>query len=143
MKRHRQAVMQMLMRTWMSKNTSIFSHHVLDEPLLEFGGGGQHIDVRFGLMKHGPLEPDRAREVRIAVIGTSETTEGFEQWIDQCSEGIAGKPSKQQNLFVGFPGLSEHNPFRCSFNVDQGGVRALPRRDIDKLFGIANADNAV
>jgi hypothetical protein len=133
----------MLMRTSMSESTSIFLHHVLDEPQLEFGQGALDIDVRFGLMRHGPLEPDRAREVRIAVIGTSETTEGFEQWIDQCSAGIAAKPSKQQNLFVRFPGLNEDNPFRCSFSVDQGAVRELPRRDIEKLIKIANADDAV
>ena len=28
----------------------------IDEPDLEFGGGGHHIDVRFGIMQHGPLD---------------------------------------------------------------------------------------
>ena len=28
----------------------------LVEPELEFGNGGQHIDVRFGIMQHGPLD---------------------------------------------------------------------------------------
>jgi hypothetical protein len=110
----------------MSDRNALFKHHVLNEPQLEFGAGGLDIDVRFGLMRHGPLEPERAREVRLGVIGTAETTEGFAQWIEHCGDGIAGKPSKQQNLFVGFPGLAESNPFRCAFNVDQGAIRALP-----------------
>lgn len=99
----------------MSDIDQIFAHQIIDEPRLEFGDGGLHIDVRFGLMRHGPVEPDRAREVRIGVIGTSETAEGFEKWVDECAGGIAGKPSKQQNLFVGFPGFDESNPFRCNF----------------------------
>jgi len=26
------------------------------EPELEFGGGGRHLDIRFGLMDHGPFD---------------------------------------------------------------------------------------
>jgi hypothetical protein len=29
----------------------------------EFGGNGREIDIRLGLMRHGPLEPDRASRV--------------------------------------------------------------------------------
>ncbi len=121
----------------------IFSHKIFDEPPLEFGEGGLHIDVRFGLMRHGPLEPERAREVRLGVIGTSETVEGFQQWIDACARGIPAKTSRQQNLFVGFPGIGDDNPFRCSFSIDQGAIRALPARDIEKVCRITKADDAV
>ena len=31
----------------------------LDEPQLEFGGNGRHIDIRFGIMGHGPLDRTR------------------------------------------------------------------------------------
>ena len=30
--------------------------HFIDEPELEFGGGGRHIDIRHGLAEHGPLD---------------------------------------------------------------------------------------
>jgi hypothetical protein len=129
------------MRTAMSN--LVFRHNVIDEPDLEFGQGGLDIDVRFGLMRHGPLEPERAREVRLAVIGTAETTEGFASWVEKCADGVEAKPSRQQNLFVGFPGLTDSNPFRCSFSVDAGAIRALPRRDIDKVIAISKRDDAV
>ena len=35
----------------------IFKSHVFDEPLLEFGDGGQHCDPRQGLRGFGPLQP--------------------------------------------------------------------------------------
>ena len=39
-----------------------------EEPLLEFGGNGREIDIRLGLRRHGPLEPDRAGKVRLGII---------------------------------------------------------------------------
>lgn len=47
-----------------------------------------------------------------------------------CTDDL-GKPSRQQNLFVPFPGLNEANPFRCNFYVDDGALRGMPRRDIE------------
>ncbi|MBP1151795.1 hypothetical protein JOD69_003651 [Methylocaldum sp. RMAD-M] len=45
----------------------------IEEPLLEFGNNGREIDIRLGLMRHGPLEPERATRVRLGIIGTAET----------------------------------------------------------------------
>jgi hypothetical protein len=33
-----------------------FKTHIFDEPLLEFGDGGQHLDPREGLRRYGPLQ---------------------------------------------------------------------------------------
>ena len=38
---------------------------------LEFGSGGRHVDMRFGILNHGVLdgsERDTAREIKIGVI---------------------------------------------------------------------------
>src|SRR5258708_35873824 len=37
----------------------------LDEPELEFGHGGRHVDIRFGLMSFGPLDIGSPRRPRI------------------------------------------------------------------------------
>src|SRR5947208_4013314 len=81
----------------------------LDEPSLEFGGSGRHIDIRFGIMDHGPL--DRARgtapkQIRVGLVGSSETIEGTLKWLSHCKKGLPAKPSRQPNLFPRFPGFA-------------------------------------
>jgi hypothetical protein len=80
-----------------------FRAEILTEPLLEFGGNGREIDIRLGLMRHGPLEPDRATKVRLGIIGTAETVQGFERFLDRCKVGIEAKQSRQPNLFQRTP----------------------------------------
>lgn len=104
-----------------------FKPGILDEPLLEFGGNGREIDIRLGLMRHGPLEPERASRVRLGIIGTAETAEGFERFLDRCKAGIDAKKSRQPNLFLPFPGLGNENPFRCTFEIDSHARKHLPR----------------
>lgn len=116
---------------------------LLDEPLLEFGGNGREIDIRLGLMRHGPLEPDRASRVRLGVIGTADTIQGFERFLDRCRAGIDAKACRQPNLFLRFPGLGNENPFRCVFEVDPHARRTLPRSDIANIVSIASSTKAI
>jgi hypothetical protein len=120
-----------------------FHASVLDEPLLEFGGGGREVDIRLGLMRHGPLEPERASRVRLGVIGTSETIEGFARFVDRCQVGIDAKTSRQPNLFLAFPGLANENPFRCAFEIDARARKPIPRSDITRLVGIKSNTDAI
>lgn len=120
-----------------------FRASLLDEPLLEFGGNGREIDIRLGLMRHGPLEPERARRVRIGVIGTADTVQGFERFLERCKAGIDAKPSRQPNLFLPFPGLGSDNPFRCAFEVDPHAKRILPRSDITNIVRITSTVQAI
>lgn len=120
-----------------------FSASVLDEPMLEFGGNGRDIDIRLGLMRHGPLEPERASKVRIGIIGTGETIEGFEKWLERCKGGIDAKKSRQPNLFLPFPGLENENPFRCSFEIDSHARKVLPKADISRVAAIPSTPKAV
>jgi hypothetical protein len=120
-----------------------FHASVLDEPLLEFGSGGREIDIRLGLMRHGPLEPERAPRVRLGVIGTSETIEGFSRFLDRCQVGIGAKPSRQPNLFLRFPGLANDNPFRCAFEADPRSRKPIPRSDITRIACIKSRADAI
>lgn len=119
------------------------THLLLDEPELEFGDGGLGIDPRLGLLRHGPLQPAVGDRVSIGVIGTAETVEGFERWMDRLKSAIPGKSEKQPNLFPPFPGLGNENPFRCRFEVSATAQRVLPVRDIGKILGIKKHADAV
>lgn len=120
-----------------------FRANLIREPFLEFGNHGREIDIRYGLMRHGPLAPERAGQVRIGVIGTAETVEGFSRFLDRCQAGIDAKNSRQPNLFLPFPGLGNENPFRCRFPIDDHGTRKLPRADIARITGNPSPAKAV
>lgn len=63
----------------------------LIEPELEFGNAGRHIDIRFGMMHHKPFDFDSSsapKEIKLGIVGSSETVEELELWIEKCSQGI-------------------------------------------------------
>jgi len=119
------------------------THVLLEEPELEFGDGGKHLDPRIGLLRHGPLQPIVGDKISLGVIGTAETVEGFERWMDRLKSAIPGKSEKQPNLFPPFPGLGNDNPFRCPFEVSPSARRVLPRRDVGDIISIKNHTDAV
>ena len=121
----------------------MITHLLIDEPELEFGDGGRHIDPRLGLRMHGPLQPILGDKISIGVIGTAETVEGFERWMERARTGIAGKSDKQPNLFPPFPGLGNENPFRCPFEVSPTARRVLPVSDIGEIVAIDKHADAV
>jgi hypothetical protein len=126
----------------------MFTPHVLQEPPLEFGEGGRHIDPRFGLIEYGPLQPLAGDRVRLGVIGTAETVEGFGTFIERCTTGIDGKAGKEgkrtlPNLSPPFPGIGNQNPFRCTFEPDPLARRLVPVRDVERIIAIPKRSEAV
>ena len=81
----------------------IFKAHVFDEPMLEFGDGGQHCDPRQGLREHGPLQPRSADVVRVGVVGTEETVGGFSEFLAETARGIE---SENNSTYQSKPRLS-------------------------------------
>src|SRR5947209_6180967 len=122
---------------------NIINPILLEEPALEFGDGGTHIDPRIGLLQHDPLQPIVGDKISIGVIGTAETVEGFERWMDRLKAAIPGKSEKQPNLFPPFPGLGNENPFRCPFEVLPTARRVLPMHDVGDIVAITNHTDAV
>lgn len=121
----------------------IFATKCIPEPELEFGDGGLFIDPRVGLIRHGPLQPKPGDVVRIGVIGTTETVDGFAKYLDRAMIGIDGANAKLGNLHPGFPGLGNDNPFRCKFEVAEGGAATVLSSDIKQILGIRRHDEAV
>jgi hypothetical protein len=121
----------------------IFKAHVFDEPMLEFGDGGQHCDPRQGLREHGPLQPRSGDVVRVGVIGTDDTVAGFTEFLGETGRGIESGNKQLINLNPDFPGLGNQNPFRCKFEVPDGATAAISRRQVNEITGIGRHDEAV
>ena len=118
----------------------------MNEPSLEFGGGGTHIDVRFGLLENGPL--DRNSELApthlgIGLVGTNETIEATRQWLEKCQKRIEGKKSRLGNLFPSFPGFAEESCFHASVVVNDRWCATVNKREIDSLLAIAPTEQVV
>lgn len=113
---------------------------ILEEPELEFGGGSRHVDIRFGIRDYGPfdlLSPRAPKEVRVGLIGTSETVEGTTRWLEKCAQGIPQKQTKQPNLFPAFPPISSTSSFCCAFIADASLTRTLTNASLETVSGAA------
>jgi len=122
---------------------NIFS---LEEPELEFAGGQKHVDIRFGLSSHGPLDllSDLApKNIRLGLIGTSESIEGFAKWLGKCANGIPAKASKQPHLFPAFPSMNGKTAFQCAMVFHQSLQRAIPRQKCLILGSIGSIEQRI
>ncbi|MEQ8933920.1 MAG: hypothetical protein R3D65_06070 [Zhengella sp.] len=120
-----------------------FRTRVFDEPVLEFGDGGQHCDPRQGLREFGPLQPRSGEVVRVGVIGTDDTVAGFTEFLDETGRGIESEGKQLINLNPDFPGLGNQNPFRCKFEVPDGAAGTLSRSQVNDIRAIGRHDEAV
>lgn len=107
------------------------------EPELEFGGGGRHIDIRFGITNYGPLDlgSDAAPErIRLGVVGTGEMVESCGTWLERCRgplEEKGGDDGRLYNLFPRFPGFCPEEGFRSTLALDSRARETLPRRGFE------------
>lgn len=109
---------------------------LLKEPELEFGGGGRHVDIRFGLMNYGPLDLDsstRPTRVPVGIVGTSESIEGLHSWLERCHSEVPAKESRQPNLFPHFPGFREDGPFGSTIAMERELERTISERALKEL----------
>ena len=105
------------------------------EPELEFGIA-KHIDMKFGLMNYGPLDfqvPTAPKKIKLGLVGTPETIEGVQKWIEKCRNGIQAKKSKRPNLFPRFPGFGDGMMLCADFIFDTQLQRPIPQRKFDEL----------
>ncbi len=118
---------------------------VLDEPELEFGGGGRHIDPRFGIASYGPVDAgtDNApARIRIGVVGSQLAVEGIRSWLQRAREPIAGKTPRypgQAHLFPSFPGFDSDHTFGSVLALEERNMRAIPSTTIAHLAKVDGA----
>lgn len=92
--------------------------HYLREPLLLFGDGGRHVDPKSGIARYGPrsLSSDRhPSEIRVGLIGTAQTIEVAQQWLETSAQGVPGNEDHPE-----FPGYQRDRGFFSSlkFSTD-------------------------
>lgn len=105
----------------------------IPEPELEFGNG-RHVDIRFGLMNHAPLDFENTlspRQIKVGIVGTPQTVERLKGWFDRCNKGIEAKASNKPYLFPHFPGFEE--TFRSSLVLDQQLTRTIHQNVLEQL----------
>src|SRR5215208_1768114 len=115
------------------------------EPILEFGAGS-HIDIRFGLMNHGPLDlrtESAPQRVRLGIIGTPEGVEGIHNWVERIGGGVAAKESRQPNLFPRFSGFGDGADLPAPLFVDTRLHGTVRQRDLDALFKSSDRNRVV
>jgi hypothetical protein len=105
----------------------------LKEPELEFGVG-HHIDIRFGLMNHGPLDYDDPlgpRQIKVGIVGITQGVERLAEWFALCRNEIEAKTSNKSNLFPHFPGLDA--TFHSTLLLDSPLIRTIHPNIFDQL----------
>lgn len=117
----------------------------LDEPELEFAGGGTHIDIRFGLMNAGPLDVmnPRTRSISLGLVGTPQTIEGLARWLDRCRQEIPAKESPYTNLFPRFPGFNPDIAFRSTLLLENRFQRTISQRNLDRVTTAPRCNAAI
>ncbi len=112
------------------------------EPELEFGSG-RHVDIRFGIMNHGPLDvgADTApSKIQVGIVGTPETVEIMTEWLDACRSEVPARESNQPNLFPKFPGFNPDCAFHSELQIDSTLQRTIAPKVLDELKR-AQSDN--
>lgn len=121
---------------------------VLTEPTLLFGDFQRCSDPRLGLGLHGPFdvhEAARTSAVRLGVIGTGDTIELLQQWVERSRTRIAPirrvklrgaiKPVPMDPLvYPFFPGVEDALGMNVVF--DSALVQTISDRDISELRAI-------
>lgn len=108
----------------------------LQEPELEFGNGGRHIDIRFGMRWNQPFDYGSAsspKDVKLGIVGTPETLEGVQGWLETCRAGIAAKESKKHYLFPEFPGFGGEENLPLFWTTDSAFNRTILTKELEEL----------
>lgn len=119
---------------------------VIDEPQLEFGGGGYHVDPRFGLTAHGPADLSvvgAPTAIRIGLVGPADQLDGLRRWLERCREPIPAKDERYPHLFPSFPGCDIDRGLHTTLVFSDRNTRQLPERPLRALANRSGAEPIV
>jgi len=118
----------------------------LNEPELEFGNAGRHIDIRFGIKAHGPVslnEPHAPKDIKLGLVGTAASLDKLVHWMDEGRNLIPAKLSKKPNLFPSFPGFKGDQCFYCDWSTSEKLHAAIRPGDIKDMLEKCPRNEAV
>lgn len=110
--------------------------YVIDEPSLEFAGGGRHLDPRFGITEYGPadlLVPGAPRQINVGMVGAQADIAAVQSWLEGCRTPIAGKSEDRPGLWPAFPGFTLDAGYRAELVFDPRLQRPVKARSLAKL----------
>lgn len=106
---------------------------VIDEPELEFGGRGRHIDPRFGISNYGPADlgtQDAPRAIRVGLVGPADQVDGLRTWLERCREPIPAKDERYPHLFPAFPGCDIDTGLQTTLVFSDRNTRTISEREL-------------
>lgn len=106
----------------------------LDEPLLEFGEGGFHVDPKIGISLYGPKSFGSNRhksEIHVGLIGTGEGIGYATKFFERCVDGIDGDEDHEP-----FPGCDKDTGYRLNVRMGDELNEKITRSELESLSGI-------
>ena len=110
----------------------------LQEPDLIFGGDHRCVDPRAGLAAFGPYgvtHPDETRQVRVGIVGTTESIDQALRLLKEMSQLIEQGPNVDCVQNPSFPGMNSQAPFRVHLVTQSQWHRPLRKKDFRSLEG--------
>lgn len=105
---------------------------LFEEPFLEFASGRSHLCPKRGVSLFGPKSLDMGRRhpesVRVGFIGTGESIDSALQWLESCSQGVAGDEKNYR-----FPGFKADRGFYTRLSFEDETVEKLTVKEMDGL----------
>lgn len=119
---------------------------VIEEPALLFGKN-EHICPRAGIALYEVYDTRfdiRQDKLVVGGVGTRETLEKLEIWLDRCSKPIPAKlNSRQPNLFPAFCGFNLEGGFRSNMVIGERIVRSIDKSDIRALLRVSDRNQLI
>jgi len=107
----------------------------LEEPILQFADGGEHIDPKLGISRFGPKSYKPVKRhpilVRVGIIGSAETIEKARQWIEKNAEGVQGDEAHPD-----FAGYEEDRGFFSTLVFDEDWVEQITHSEIEDVLDV-------
>jgi hypothetical protein len=108
------------------------------EPLLVFGDNGMHIDPKSGIARYGPRSYTPARRhpstVRTGFIGTADSIEKAQRWIEDSSLGVRGNAKHPE-----FPGYQADRGFFSKLEFDNDWLEQITQSELTFLLSIRSS----
>jgi hypothetical protein len=97
--------------------TPDYESGLIEEPLLAFGGGHQHVDPKIGLGLYGPYTPRGQNRpplssIILGIVGPANMIADAERWLEAC-KGMLLNDGSEPFLYPHFPGFNADHPFQC------------------------------
>lgn len=113
-----------------------FRSWYIPEPLLIFRNGKTHVDPKLGLTLYGPLTTDPSKPatpmaIRVGIVGTGETIDNANRFIDKLSRKIPS-PNDDPFLYPSFTGFQ--NAFDCTLIKSQAYNEVITKYEIDRVI---------